>query len=131
MSIPRKPILRQVAILLVAAISLSSERQVHGQDELVVENATVAVDYGKTITFQARINAPLPIEQATILFRGINEEVTRVETVQVAEDGSVSFTYDASLNVLPPFGLVVFWFQATLTDGKTYTSSPIAFSYND
>jgi hypothetical protein len=131
MSFPRKPLLRQAAIFLIVAISLSSVQQVHGQDELVVENATVAVDYGKTITFQARIHAPLPIEQASILFRGINEEVTRVETVQVAEDGSVSFTYDASLNVLPPFGLVVFWFQATLTDGKTYTSSPIAFSYND
>ncbi len=131
MSIPRKPILRWVAILLVVAISSSPARQVHGQEGLVVENATVAVDYGKTITFQAQIKTPLPIEQVSILFRGINEEVTRVETVQVAEDGSVSFTYDASLNVLPPFGLVVFWFQATLTDNKTYTSSPIAFSYND
>src|SRR5688572_27465211 len=131
MSFPRKPILRQAAIFLIVAISLSSVQQVHGQDELVVENAIVAVDYGKTITFQAQIKAPLPIKQASILFRGINEEVTRVETVQVSEDGSASFTYDASLNVLPPFGLVVFWFQATLTDDKTYTSSPIAFSYDD
>ena len=54
-----------------------------------------------------------------------------METVQVAEDGSVRFTYDASLNVFPPFGSIVFWFQATLADDKTYTSAPITFPYND
>jgi len=54
-----------------------------------------------------------------------------VETLQVAEDGSVSFTYDASQNVFPPFSWIVFWFQATLTDDQTYTSAPITFPYND
>lgn len=120
-----------IGIMLLALTISSPARMVHGQEGLVLENATVSVDYGKTITFQARIVSPLPIKQASILFRGIHEEVTRVETVQVAEDGSTNFTYDASLNVLPPFGPVVFWFQATLTDDQTYTSSPITFLYND
>src|SRR5689334_17352515 len=97
-------IFRLFMILLVGLTSLVSTRPVHGQDGITLENATVAVDYGKSITFQARILAPLPIVQASILFRGVNEEATRVETVQVAEDGSTSFTYDSSLNVLPPFG---------------------------
>ena len=115
----------------MVSISFFSVRGVRGQDGIVVENPTVAVDYGKTITFQARIVSPLPAKQVSILFRGVNEEVTRVESVQVASDGSISFTYDASLNVLPPFGLVVFWFQATLTDDQTYTSQPISFAYDD
>jgi len=131
MSIPRKFLLKYMAITLIVAISSLSAQQVHGQSGIEVENATVAVDYGKTITFQAHLTAPLPIKQASILFRGVNEQVTRVETIQVAQDGSASFTYDASLNVFPPFGQIVFWFQATLTDDQTYTSSPIAFSYND
>jgi hypothetical protein len=131
MSISSKLLLACAGITLVVAAGSLSAQQVYGQEEIVVENAIVAVDYGKTITFQARITAPLPIKQASILFRGVNEQVTRVETVQVAQDGSVSFTYDASLNVFPPFGQIVFWFQATLTDDQTYTSSPIAFSYDD
>ena len=131
MYISRKFVLRLTAILLAVASSSLKAIPAYGQEGIVVENATVAVDYGKTITFQAQIKTPLPIKQASILFRGINEEVTRVETIQVAGDGSTNFTYDASLNVLPPFGLVVFWFQATLTDDQTYTSSPVAFSYND
>lgn len=139
MSIPRTFLLRCVAITLVVAIASLSAAQVHGaglslpkaQEGILVENATVAVDYGRTITFQARIQTPIPIQQASILFRGVDEEVTRVETVQVAQDGSVSFTYDASLNAFAPFGLIVFWFQATLTDEQTYTSQPISFAYND
>jgi len=96
-----------------------------------VQDASVAVDFGKSIIFGAKIKSPIPIKQASILFRGVTEEVTRVATLQVADDGSVSYNYDASLNVFPPFGSIVFWFQATLDDGKTYTSAPITFPYND
>jgi hypothetical protein len=128
---PRKFVLRVIAILLMVVSIPLSTHQAQGQGGIEVENATVAVDFGKTITFSATIKSPIPIKQVSLLFRGVTEDVTRVETVQVAEDGSVSFTYDASLNVFPPFGSIVFWFQATLTDDKTYTSAPITFPYND
>ncbi len=129
MSNPRKLVFRVVMILLmVVSIPLGTNQ---AQGGIEVENATVAVTFGQSITFAAKIKSPLPIKQASLLFRGVNETVTRVETVPVAEDGSVSFTYDASLNVLPPFSQIVFWFQVTLADDKTYTSSPITFPYND
>ncbi len=131
MSHPRKLILRIVAILLMVAFIPLDTHQARAQNGIVVENATVAVDFGSTITFAARIKAPIAIKQVSLLFRGVNEEVTRVETVQVGADGSVSFTYDASLNVFPPFSWIVFWFQATLEDNQTYTSSPITFPYDD
>jgi len=115
-------------LLMVVSIPLSTNQ---AQGEIKVENATVAVSFGKSITFAAKIKSPLPIKQASLLFRGVNETDTRVETVQVAEDGSVSFTYDASLNMFPPFSQIVFWFQVTLADDKTYTSEPITSPYND
>jgi len=119
-----------MTLLMLVSIPLSAN-QAQGQGGIEVENATVAVNFGQSITFSAKIKSPLPIKQVSLLFRGVHEEVTRVETVQVAEDGSVSFTYDASLNVFPPFSSIVFWFQATLADDQTYTSSPITFPYND
>ena len=106
MSHPRKLILRIVAILLMVAFIPLDTHQARAQNGIVVENATVAVDFGSTITFAARIKAPIAIKQVSLLFRGVNEEVTRVETVQVGADGSVSFTYDASLNVFPPFSWI-------------------------
>jgi hypothetical protein len=128
---PRKLVFIMATILLmVVSIPLRTD-PVQGQGELKVENATVSIDFGRSITFGAKIKSPLPIKQASILFRGVNETVTRVETVQVAEDGSVSFIYDASLNMFPPYSQIVFWFQAALADDKTYTSAPITFPYND
>ncbi len=131
MSYLRKLGVRVVTILLMLGSIPLSTYQAQGQGGVEVENATVAVDFGKTITFAAKIKSPLPIQQVSLLFRGVREDVTRVETVQVAEDGSVSFTYDASLNMFPPFSQIVFWFQATLADNQTYTSAPITFPYND
>ncbi|MBI5943809.1 MAG: hypothetical protein HY864_05530 [Chloroflexi bacterium] len=131
MTHPRKLVLRVVAILLmVASISLNTQ-QVYGQEGIAVEDAAVEVAFGQTITFSAKVKSPIPIKQVSLLFRGVNEETTRVETLQAAEDGSVSFTYDASQNLIPPFSWIVFWFQATLADDQTYTSAPITFPYND
>jgi hypothetical protein len=131
MNNPRNAILKTFIIMLLVATLSQKPNQVHSQGGIEVENSTVAVNFGQTITFSAKIKTPLPIQQASLLFRGVNEETTRVETLQVAEDGSVSFTYDASLNVFPPFSWIVFWFQATLTDGNTYTSAPVQFQYKD
>lgn len=128
---PRRFVFRLTAILLMGVLSLLSRQQARAQAGIVVENPSVTITFGQTIRFDARIKSPIPIKQASLIFRGVNETVTRVETVQVAEDGAVSFTYDASLNVFPPFSSIVYWFQATLTDDQTYTSEPINFSYND
>ncbi|MBI3168272.1 MAG: hypothetical protein HYZ22_07335 [Chloroflexi bacterium] len=119
-----------VVTLFVATLSLKP-KPVLGQAGIVVESPQAVAEFGKTITFTAKIKASSPIQQASLLFRGINEEVTRVETLQVADDGSVSFVYDASLNVFPPFSWIVYWFQATLSDGKTYTSDSTRFQYSD
>jgi|CXWL01.1.fsa_nt_gi hypothetical protein len=126
----RKLVLKLMAILLLAAILPFNVEQVHGQGGIVVEQPQVAVSFGQSITFLAKIKSSIPIQQVSLLFRGVNEEATRVETLQIGADGSVSFTYDASLNVIPPFSWIVFWFQATL-DNQTYTSDPIRFQYKD
>ena len=118
-------------ILLTALIMSIKPGQAHGQAGIVVEGARASFSFGQSITFEAKIQSSLPIQQASLLFRGTNEEATRVETLQPASDGSVSFTYDATLNTLPPFSTVIFWYQATLSDGNTYTSEPTQFEYKD
>ncbi|MEW6403051.1 MAG: peptidase MA family metallohydrolase [Chloroflexota bacterium] len=118
-------------LLLAAALTLFNARPAHSQNGIDVRNANVVVMFGQHITFQAQIAASLPILQASILFRELNEEITRVETLQVGPDNNVSFTYDASQNVLPPFSTIVFWYQVTLSDNQTYTSTPIQFRYDD
>lgn len=132
MPFPHKgiPKIIMAVMLLTAALPLKPE-QAKAQTGIEVEDPDVTVDFGRTITFQAKIKSPIPIQRVSLLYRAVHEEVTLVEALQVAEDGSVSFTYDASLNAFPPFSWVVFWFQATLNDNQTYTSDPIRFQYRD
>ncbi|HCK66924.1 MAG TPA: hypothetical protein DHW49_11730, partial [Anaerolineae bacterium] len=130
MTHPRGFIIKFIIALLVVTLS-TKPYQVYSQGGIVVENPNVAVAFGNSITFTANLKSTLPIQQASLLFREANEEITRVETLQVAEDGAVSFTYDATQNAFPPFSWILFWFQATLSDGVTYTSDPIKFQYYD
>lgn len=120
-----------IPLILIATIMLLMAGQAQGQTGIVVENPKADVAFGKTLTFTAKITAPIAIKQVSLLFRNVNEEVTRVETLQLAADGSTSFTYDASLHVFPAFSRIVFWYQATLDDGNTYTSSPTEVQYVD
>ena len=131
MHTPRHRILPLIVVLLIAAILPLKPNQARAQSGIVVENARAEAEFGRSIKFTAKITAASPIQQASLLFRGANEDVTRVETLTVAADGSVEFTYDASLNVFPPFSWVVYWFQATLGDGNTYTSEQYRFQYID
>lgn len=137
-SYPGNPFIRKLTLIFKLAILLAlvalipfNVYGVHGQGGFEVTDVEVAYNFGEQITFQAHLQAPLPILQASILFREVNEEVTRVETLQVGVDGSVSYTYNASQNVLPPFSMIVFWFQVRLADGQTYTSAPVLFRYED
>lgn len=131
MSTTRQRMLQMIVVALFVATLFLKTEPAHSQEGIVVENPQATAEFGKSITFTAKIKAASPIQQASLLFRGVNEEVTRVETLQVAADGSVSFVYDASLNVFPPFSWIVYWFQATLSDGKTYTSESTRFQYSD
>jgi hypothetical protein len=131
MSATRQRNLQVIVVTLLVATLFLKPNQAQAQEGIVVESPQAVADFGKSITFTAKITASSPIQQASLLFRGVNEDVTRVETLQVAEDGSVNFIYDASLNVFPPFSEIVYWFQATLSDGKTYTSESTRFKYDD
>lgn len=122
---------KAITIALLAAILSLKAEPVKGQAGIDVETPQAVVSFGKSITFTAMLKTPLPIQQASLLFRSVNEVVNRVEPLQVAEDGSVSFVYDASQNVFPPFSWIVFWYQVTLSDGNTYNSQPIQFQYKD
>ncbi|GAB1471534.1 hypothetical protein MASR2M66_24120 [Chloroflexota bacterium] len=130
MNATRQRILPIIIALLMASLPLKPN-QARAQEGIVVENPQAAADFGRQIKFTAKITAASPIQQVSLLFRGANEDAIRVETLTVAADGSVEFIYDASLNVFPPFSWVVYWFQATLSGGKTYTSEPNRFQYVD
>ncbi|HEX2696107.1 MAG TPA: peptidase MA family metallohydrolase, partial [Anaerolineales bacterium] len=122
---------RSSLFLLLAWITLGFTRAPQAPPALDVSGITISYDFGKQITFSARLASPIPITQATISFRDANEANTRVEPLTLNPDGSTTYQYDASQNVIPPFAIVLFSYQATLADGETVTSGLFNFKYED
>jgi len=118
-------------IVVMATLLLGLPSQAEAQGGFSVSDIQVSYRFGEQITFQARIQSPAAISQASILFRETNESVTRVEPLILAPDGGINFQYNASQNLLPPFSTVVFWFQVTFADGATATSPVYDFRYDD
>ncbi len=94
-------------------------------------NVGVVYNFGQQITFKARLTSSVPIAQATISFREVNEQNTRVEPLALASDGTTFYQYDASQNLIPPFATIIFSFQAALADGNTLSSPTYNFRYDD
>ncbi len=118
---------------LLALISFGFTRPSQGQGGFDVVSPGVAYNFGQQITFTARLvsTSGSPITQATISFRDVNEQNTRVEPLTINPDGATSFQYDASQNVLPPFATIVFSYQVTFASGQTATSAAYYFRYED
>ena len=129
---PVKSFLRMGWVFLgMAALLLGRPQQAEAQGGIEVSDVQVVYNFGEQITFQARIQSSIGITQASVLFRETNEQATRVEPLVLDQNGAGSFQYNAAQNILPPFSTIVFWFQATLADGSTQTSSIYDFRYND
>ncbi len=117
--------------LTVAASTLGFTRPPQVPPGLDVSNIGVYYTFGQQITFTARLTSSIPITQAAISFRDINEQNTRVEPLVLNPDGSVSYQYDASQKNIRPFATILFSYQATLADGETVTSGLFNFKYED
>ena len=120
-------------LFLLAWISFGFTRPPQVQGGFDVINPGVSYNFGQQITFTAQLvsTSGSPITQATISFRDVNEQNTRVEPLIVSPDGSTSFQYNASQNVLPPFATIVFSYQVTFANGQTSTSAAYYFRYDD
>ncbi len=120
-------------LFFLALISFGFTPPLQVQGGFDVINPGIAYNFGQQIAFTARLisTSGSPITQATILFRAVNEQNTRVEQLTINADGTTTFQYNASQNVLPPFALIVFSYQVTFANGGTATSVPFYFRYED
>lgn len=83
----RKVIIRIILIALFMGSMSRNPDQVHAQGGIVVEDAKVEINFGRTIIFTAKIKSSIPIQQASLLFRGVNEEATRVRRSKLQVTG--------------------------------------------
>ena len=119
-----------VALLLGLMILFGTARQARAQSGIDVTDVRVEYRFGEQINFLARIQAPLPVQSATVTFRE-PDGLVQTRPLTVNPDGTAGYRYDASLHALAPFTPIVFWFNVMLTDGTAIESGTYNFNYAD
>lgn len=120
-----------VNLLLLTVLCFGFTRQVEAQEGIEVVDVQVGHEFGEEIRFRAQIKASSPIEGVLLIFRDVEEENTRIIPLEVDEEGRVRYVYDARKNLLRPFAKILFWYQVTLENGESKTSSEYIISYVD
>jgi len=122
---------KSIFFFLLALISLGFTVSPQAQSGFNASNVNISYNFGQQITFLARLTSSVPIQQAFISFREVNEQTTRVAPLALNADGSTSYQYDASQHLIPPFATIEFSYQATLTNNQSVTTGPFYFRYAD
>jgi hypothetical protein len=116
--------------LLGLLILLGVARPASAQSGGEVSDVRVEYKFGEQVNFLARIQSSIPIQNAMVTFR-TSDGIAQTQPVSVNPDGTAGYIYDASLNALPPFAHIVFWFDVALADGTSFTSGNYDFTYAD
>lgn len=115
----------------MAVLLLGLPQQARAQSGIVLTDVGVFDDFGQHITFQARIQSPVPIQSATLAFSENFDEIVRRFPVYIGEDGVLTYRYDVVQNVLRPFVTITFWFEVVRQDGETFKSDNYRVMYVD
>jgi hypothetical protein len=113
-------------LLILLGVTRTAAAQASG----AVTDVRVEYKFGEQINFLARIQSSIPIQNATVTFRTA-DGIAQTQPLTVNPDGTAGYRYDASLNALPPFAKIVFWFDVALADGTSFTSGNYDFTYAD
>lgn len=117
--------------VVVAVLLLGLPQQARAQSRIDVTDVGVFYDFGQHVTFEGRIQSPIPIISAALVFNDNFDESVRRFPVDVGQDGVVTYRYDVTQNVLRPFVTISFWFEVALQNGQTLRSDNYHVQYVD
>src|ERR1700690_990497 len=126
-----KQIWKSVFFFLLISTSLGFSNPQQAQYNFTATNVNISYAFGQQITFLAKLTASVPIQQAYLSFRETTEQSPRVVPLTLNSDGSTSYQYDASQHLIPPFAMIEWSYQATLSNNASVTSGPFYFRYID
>lgn len=118
-------------VIVMAVLLLGLPQQARAQSGIEVTDIGVFDDFGQHVTFQARIQSPIPIATAALVFNDNFDEIVRRFPVMIGENGVVSYRFDTAQNVLRPFVTINFWFEISLQNGQTVRSDSYRVQYVD
>jgi hypothetical protein len=120
-----------VLVVVLAVAALGWPQVTKAQSDLDVAVTGVDIDFGNAITFQARLKSSVPLTETNILIRDNFEDITRVNSIPVDEDGLAVFRFEDVRVALRPFSMLTFWYEAITPAGATLRSENFFVRYLD
>lgn len=122
--------MKRAFVFLALLLVLAMANPARAQSGSVVSDVRVVSEFGRQVTFLARIQSPVGIQSASVSFRE-EDGIQQTQPLTLSLDGTAAYTYDASAKALKPFARIVFWFNVTLADGTQVQSENYNFDYID
>jgi len=89
--------------------------------------------YGSSIHFSARIQAPTTVSRAVVFFREGSSEYTHITVADLTEGPTILAEATEEIQTLgiEPFTTLTYWWQIDFADSEIYLSDPESFVYDD
>jgi hypothetical protein len=87
--------------------------------------------FGQQITFQARFESTIPIQQVAVLFSAQGDPHTESGIATLQANGEAVFKFDLKNYTLRPFSKVQYRYRLELEQGEPYLSDFLSFDYID
>lgn len=133
------PLLRRVRllILLAAFASLSAAVQTaRGQDSGGAPNQVswplqASYQFGQNILFQAAPGTETLVQQANLYLQVQGERTTRVIAAEKNSINAWEVNYDVQAHPIRAYSVIIYWFEAELSDGKKVETQRASLVYID
>ncbi|MEX2426412.1 MAG: peptidase MA family metallohydrolase, partial [Thermomicrobiaceae bacterium] len=123
-----------ISVLFVGMAMLGLVTPVSAQEnQLILHDQSVEVDFPQQITFNLEFEAPEPVERLELRYQSAYSEVSRAERPDFEPGTSISTSYDLDLRTqyLPPGIDIEYRWIITLEDGQQLETDQQEFFFND
>ena len=117
--------------VLLTLMLLNAWKPASAQAFEPISEVKVAYIYGKELTFSAQVFKPENIKEIFLVFLVEDEDKPRGSLIQANSEGRIEYTYDVTIDPIPPFTKITYWVVVTSQSGETIKSQVFEFYYND
>ena len=116
---------------LLTLLTLTAWKPANAQAFEPISEVKVNYIYGKELTFSGQVFKPENIKEIFLVFLVEDEDKPRGSLIQANSEGQIEYTYDVTIDPIPPFKKITYWVVVTSQNGETIKSQVFEFYYND
>jgi len=122
---------RILTLTLLIGIFLGFAVTTQAQGEIQTEPTQVDYTMGGQIHFETRLLSEQLVQEVWVFVHPLGNPGTIAGAATLHPSNGITYILELSENPIPAYSTVEFWYQITLEDGTTLSSTPESFIYAD